>query len=164
VTRDGLTPPADSPPGVERLDRDVLSHHSVTDVILFMGTNGIRRGATAGQVIAGMTSIVGKIRAKGIRVIGLTIIPRHNAAAAGTNTGWNPDKTRIKNEVNLWIRSKAPFDKIIDFDLVVRDPTNPDLIRPAFNCGDGIHPSPTGYYAMGKSVDLRLFQNPVRRP
>ena len=27
VTREGLTPPPDSPPGVERLDRDVLSHH-----------------------------------------------------------------------------------------------------------------------------------------
>jgi lysophospholipase L1-like esterase len=163
VTRDGLTPPADSTPGVERLDRDVLSHHSVTDVILFMGTNDIRRGATAGQVIAGMTSIVGKVRAKGIRVIGVTIIPRHNVAPTGTNTGWNPDKTRIKNEVNQWIRSKALFDKILDFDVVVRDPTNPDLIRPAFNCGDGIHPSPAGYYAMGHSVDLRLFQNPVGR-
>jgi lysophospholipase L1-like esterase len=146
---------------VERLDRDVLSHHGVTDVILFMGTNDIRRGATAGQVIAGMTSIIGRIRARGIRAIGVTIIPRHNAAPTGTNTGWNPDKTRIKSEVNQWIRSKAPFDKIIDFDQVVRHPTNPDLIRPAFNCGDGVHPSPAGYYAMGNSVDVRLFQNPV---
>jgi lysophospholipase L1-like esterase len=163
VTGEGLTPPPDSPPGVERLDRDVLAHHGVTDVILFMGTNDIRRGATAGQVISGMTSIIGKIKAKGIRVLGVTIIPRHNAVPTGTNTGWNPDKTRIKNEVNQWIRSKAPFDKIIDFDSVVRDPTNPDLIRPAFNCGDGIHPSPAGYYAMGNSVDLRLFQHSVGR-
>src|SRR5207237_4445051 len=34
VTREGLTPPADSPPGLERLDRDVLAHHGVTDVVL----------------------------------------------------------------------------------------------------------------------------------
>jgi len=27
----------------------------------------------------------------------------------------------------------------------------------AFNCGDGIHPSPAGYYQLGKSVDLDLF-------
>ena len=51
MTREGLTPPADSTPGLERLDRDVLSHHGVTDVVMFMGTNDIRRGATAGQVI-----------------------------------------------------------------------------------------------------------------
>ena len=163
ISREGLTPPADSTPGVERLDRDVLSHHGVTDVLLFMGTNDIRRGASAAQVIAATTSIVQRVRANGIRVIGATIIPRHNVAATSTNTGWNPDKTRIRNEVNQWIRSKAPLDRIIDFDLVVRDPANPDLMRPAFNCGDGIHPSPAGYYAMGKSIGLSLFHNPRRR-
>jgi lysophospholipase L1-like esterase len=163
ITREGLTPPADTTPGLERVDRDVISHHGVTDVIVFMGTNDIRRGATAAQVMAGMTSIVQKIKANGVRVIGVTIIPRHNAAPTGTNTGWNSDKTRIRNEVNQWIRSKAPFDRIIDFDMVVRDTANPDLIRPAFNCGDGIHPSPAGYYAMGKSLELRLFQNPGQR-
>ena len=163
ITREGLTPPPDSTPGGERLDRDVLSHHGVTDVILFMGTNDIRRGANAAQVIAAMASIVQKVRAKGIRIIGVTIIPRHNVAPNGTNSGWNPDKTRIKNQVNQWIRTKTSFDSIVDFDLVVRDPANPDQIRPAFNCGDGIHPSPVGYYTMGKSVALSLFHNPGRR-
>jgi lysophospholipase L1-like esterase len=93
----------------------------------------------------------------------VTIIPRHNVAPAATNTGWNSDKTRIKNEVNRWIRTKAPFDHIIDFDQVVRDPANPDLMRPSFNCGDGIHPSPAGYYMMGKSVELNLFHSSGRR-
>jgi lysophospholipase L1-like esterase len=163
MTREGLTPPADSTPGLERLDRDVLSHHGVTDVLLFMGTNDIRRGATAAQVMAAMTSIVQKVKARGIRVIGVTIIPRHKVAPTGTNTGWNSDKSGIKNEVNRWIRTKAPFDNIIDFDQVVRDPANPDLMRPPFNCGDGIHPSPAGYYVMGKSVELSLFHNSGRR-
>ena len=49
-------------------------------------------------------------------------------------------------------------DAVIDFDQVVRDPEHPDLIQAAFNCGDGIHPSPAGYYAMGKAVDLALFR------
>ena len=159
LTREGLMPPADSTPGLERVDRDVLSHHGVTDVVLFMGTNDIRRGATAGQVIAAMTTIIQKVKAKGFRVIGVSIIPRHNVPPAGTNTGWNVEKTRIKNEVNQWIRAKAPFDGVIDFDRVVRDPANPDLLRPEFNCGDGIHPSPAGYYAMGTSIALRVFQH-----
>lgn len=159
LTREGLTPPVDTTPGLERLERDALSHHGVSDVVLFMGTNDIRRGATASQVIAAMTSIIQKVKARNIRVIGVSIIPRHNVAPAGTNTGWNADKTAIRNEVNQWIRTKAPFDRVIDLDRVVRDPTNPDLLRAAFNCGDGIHPSPAGYYAMGKSVDLKLFDH-----
>ena len=119
---------------------------------------------TADQVIAGLTSIARQIKAKGMRVHGATIIPRHNVAPTGNNTGWNPDKTRIRSDVNQWVRAKAPFDSVIDFDKIVRDPSNPDLIFPPFNCGDGIHPSPAGHYAMGKSVDLTLFQpGPHRR-
>ena len=159
LAREGLTPPADSTPGLERVDRDVLSHHGVTDVVLFMGTNDIRRGATAAQVISAMTTIIQKAKTKGLRVIGVSIIPRHNVPPAGTNTGWNLEKTRIRNEVNQWIRAKAPFDGVIDFDRVVRDATNPDLLRPEFNCGDGIHPSPAGYYAMGTSIELGLFRH-----
>jgi len=159
LTREGLTPAVDSTPGLERLERDALSHHGVTDVVLFMGTNDIRRGASASQVIAAMTSIIQKVKARNIRIIGVSIIPRHNVAPAGTNTGWNAEKTAIRNEVNQWIRTKSPFDRVIDFDRVVRDPVNSDLLRSAFNCGDGIHPSPAGYYAMGKSVDLKLFDH-----
>jgi lysophospholipase L1-like esterase len=158
VTREALSPPPDSPPGLERLERDVLSHHGVTDVVLFMGTNDIRRGATAAAVIQGLTTIVQRAKAKGLRVRGTTIIPRHNVAPAGTNTGWNPEKTRIRNEVNQWIRGKAPFDGVIDFEQVVRDPGNPDLLLPPFNCGDGIHPSTLGYYEMGRAIDLGLFR------
>ena len=157
VTRQGLTPPPDSPPGLDRFDRDVLSHHGVTDLVLFMGTNDIRRGATAAAVIEGLTSIAQRAKAKGLRLWGTTIIPRHNVAPAGTNTGWNDEKTRIKNQVNQWILTKAPVDGVIDFAQVVRDPGNPDLLLPPFNCGDGIHPSTLGYYEMGKSIDLSLF-------
>jgi lysophospholipase L1-like esterase len=158
VTREGLSPPPDSTPGLERLDRDVLSHHGVTDVVLFMGTNDIRRDASAASVIEGTSSIIKQVKAKGFRIIGATIIPRHNVAPTGTNTGWNPEKTRIRNQVNEWIRTKAPFDAVIDFDRAVRDPSNADLLVPAFNCGDGIHPSPLGYFEMGKSIDLGLFR------
>jgi lysophospholipase L1-like esterase len=157
VTRDGLNPPPDSPPGIDRVDRDVLSHHGVSHAIVFMGTNDIRRGATSSSVVNGLTNIARRLKAKGVKTIGVTIIPRHNVPASGTNTGWDPAKTKIRNDVNQWIRTKGPFDDVIDFDKVVRDPGNPDLISPAFNCGDGIHPSPIGYYQMGSSVDLNLF-------
>ena len=161
VTRTS-SPPPDSAPGVERLERDVLSHTGVTHVVLFMGTNDIRREASAAQVIDGMRNIIERVKARGLTIVGATIIPRHNRPPAGTNTGWNPAKTAIRNEVNRWIRTEAAFDDVLDFDKVVRDPADPDLINPPLNCGDGIHPSPAGYYLMGQSVDLRLFDDSGR--
>ena len=158
VTRDNLQPPPDSIPGVERFDRDVLSHTGVKEVILFEGTNDIRREASAAQVIAGMQNIIQRAHAAGLKIVGVTIIPRHNVPPSGTNTGWNDAKTAIRNQVNQWIRNEAPFDAVLDFDEVVRDSSNPDLLNPAFNCGDGIHPSPRGYYEMGKSVDLDVLE------
>jgi lysophospholipase L1-like esterase len=158
ITRENLQPPPDSPPGVERLERDVLNHHAVTHMILFMGTNDIRRGAPASQVIAGMQDLARRAKAGGVKTIGVTIIPRHNRPPDSNNTGWDPAKTQVRHAVNQWIRTKAPFDAVIDFDKVVQDPKNVDLILPAFNCGDGIHPSPRGYYEMGRSVRLGLFQ------
>jgi lysophospholipase L1-like esterase len=158
ITRQGLQPPPDSIPGLERLDRDVFSHSGVSQVVLFEGTNDIRRGATARQVIDGMRDIIDRVHARGLKIYGVTIIPRHNVPPSGTNTGWNDAKTAIRNAVNQWIRTQAPFDAVIDFDKVVRQPANPDLLVPDFNCGDGIHPSPAGYYRMGKSVKLELFE------
>ncbi len=152
-----LQPAPNSMPGVERLQRDVLSHAGVTDVILFMGTNDIRREASARQVIAGMETIIEQVHARALRIHGVTIIPRHNRAPTQNNSGWTPAKTRIRNEVNDWIRGDAPFDGVLDFDAVVRAPSNHDLILPAFNCDD-IHPTPRGYYEMGRSVPLDLFK------
>jgi lysophospholipase L1-like esterase len=149
LTREGLNPPPDSPTALERFERDVASHHGVDTVVLFMGTNDIRRGAGARQVIEAMTTIAQRARAAKLRAIGVTIIPRHSQPATSA-TPWDDSRTRIRNEVNAWLRSgRAPFDAVIDFDRVVRDPADADRIRPAFDCGDGIHPSPRGYFEMG---------------
>jgi lysophospholipase L1-like esterase len=157
LTGANLQPAAASPPGVERLDRDVLSHSGVTHVVLFMGTNDIRREASADQVIGGMKDIISRVKAHGIKIIGATIIPRHSTAPGVENTGWNDTKTAIRNQVNDWIRNRGDFDSVIDFDKVVRSAGDPNLLNLAYNCGDGIHPSPIGYFQMGKSVDLGLF-------
>jgi lysophospholipase L1-like esterase len=153
-----LNPAVNSPPGVDRLDRDVLSHAGVTHVVLFLGTNDIRRGAPADQVIGGIKDIIARVKAKGIKIIGVTIIPRDSVVPGIPDTGWNDAKTKIKNEVNDWIRKQAGFDAVLDFDKIVRDPGNPDIINIAYDCSDGVHPSPFGYFLLGKSVELGLFK------
>jgi len=158
LTRAHLQPSPDSAPGLERLDRDVLSHHGVTHVILFMGTNDIRREAPAAQVIDGTQEIVKRVRARGMKIIGVTIIPRHNRLPAENNTGWDAAKTKIRNDVNRWMRTSKPFDALIDFDAAVHDAQHTDLLYEPFNCGDGIHPSPRGYFEMGRVVPIDLFR------
>jgi hypothetical protein len=66
--------------------------------------------------------------------------------------------TAIRNTVNDWIRHRAGFDALIDFDKAVGDPANRDVIHPAYNCGDSVHPNPFGYLTMGRSIDLRIFK------
>jgi lysophospholipase L1-like esterase len=157
VTGANLTPPATSPPGVERLERDVLSHAGVSHVVLFMGTNDIRREASADQVIAGMKDVISRLKAHGLKIIGATIVPRHSIVPGVADTGWNTAKTNIRNQVNDWIRKASNFDAVIDFDAIIRSPSDPNLLNPAYNCGDGIHPSSIGYFQMGRSIDLGVF-------
>jgi lysophospholipase L1-like esterase len=156
LTSEGLQPPPDSTPGLERFERDVMSHQGVADVILFMGTNDIRRGASAAQVIDAMTRLAAAVKSRRMKVFAATIIPRHNVPPAGTNSGWDDAKTAIRREVNDWIRTRAKLDGVLDFDAAVRDPAHGDLIFAPFNC-DGIHPTPRGYYEMGKSVQLTML-------
>ena len=117
----------------------------------------LRFGGSPGVTIApGMRDIADRVKAQGVSIIGTTIIPRHNRPARGTNSGWTPAKTRIRREVNDWIRSGGVFDGVIDFDAIVRDAADPDRIAAAFDC-DGIHPNPRGYFEMGGAVALELF-------
>jgi lysophospholipase L1-like esterase len=146
------TPPGTGPAAIDRLDRDVLDRAGVTHVIFFEGTNDIQRNATATQVITGAQEVIDRVHAAGLRIIGVTIIPRHNAT-------WTSTMTDYRHQVNDWIRNVANFDAVIDFDARVRDPADPDHINPLYDLGDHIHPNPTGYAAMGEAIDLALFDN-----
>jgi lysophospholipase L1-like esterase len=152
VTRKDIVPPPASPPGIERLDRDVLEHSGVTHVVVFEATNDIRRGVSADAVIAGLQDIVSRVKAAKLKVIGVTVIPRQGSM------GWDPAMTATRNKVNDWIRQHAGFDAVIDFDKVVWNPADHEVISPAYNCGDSVHPNPFGYLAMGRSIDLKLFR------
>ena len=116
----------------------------------------MRRDATAAQVIEGTQEIIDRTHAAGLKILGATIIPRHNRAPTENNSGWTPAKTTTRNAVNEWIKNDATFDGVIDFDQIVQDPRNPDRIHAPFDC-DGIHPNQLGYYEMGRAVELNLF-------
>jgi lysophospholipase L1-like esterase len=143
------------PPGLERLDRDVLERAAATHVIFFEGTNDIAGSATAAQVIAATQRIIDRVHAKGLSIVGVTIIPRGRAALAG----WTPDMEAQRAAVNAWIRTRANFDGVIDFDALLKGGpvyAGSESMKVEFNC-DSTHPNAAGYKAMGEFVDLGLF-------
>jgi len=54
-------------------------------------------------------------------------------------------------------------DGVVDFHAALRDPSDPDRLRPDFDSGDHLHPSAAGYQAMANAVDLGLLADPPCR-
>ncbi len=150
------------PSGFERLERDVLDRAGVTHVVVFLGTNDISGDFSAAQVSAGMRQIIALVRARGIKTIGATALPR---AKPAPSTGWTSAHETQRLALNEWIRTKAHFDGVIDFDALMKDGPAVTMadggsartMPTAWNC-DGIHPNAAGYKAMGEFVDLGLFE------
>ncbi|MCC6241451.1 MAG: hypothetical protein IT353_01365 [Gemmatimonadaceae bacterium] len=148
------------PTALERLSRDVLAREGVTHVVFFEGTNDLAAGTSADSVIDGTDQIIRAVHDKGIRIIGVTIVPRGRPDSV---RGWTPAMESARLSVNHWIRTRASFDAIIDFDALLSGgpvSSNGQSIKPVYNC-DHIHPNSAGYKAMGESVDLSLFTTPV---
>lgn len=49
------------------------------------------------------------------------------------------------------------LDGVADFDAALREPEIPTQMRAVDDCGDGLHPSDSGYCKMGDAIDLALF-------
>ncbi len=158
---DGLGPNA-----LARFDRDVLSQAGVRWLIVFEGVNdlgGLARteevppaehGRRVREILASYEQIIIRAHAHGLRVIGATITPY--VGSDYYHPG--PLSEADRQAVNQWIRREGHFDVVLDFDTVVRDPRQPDRLRPGYDCGDHLHPSPAGYKAMGESIPLALFE------
>jgi lysophospholipase L1-like esterase len=150
-------PPVGSPPGLERFDRDALDLAGVTHVVLFLGTNDLRRDAEADQVIAGLDTLMQRAKDRGLTVLASTIIPR-NPVPRGlpANLGFTPARNAARHQINDWIRNNDDLDGVLDFDAVMQADGDNDLVEPIYDC-DGIHPNVLGYAAMARSIDLDLF-------
>ena len=152
VLRGGLGPTA-----VSRFDRDVLGQSSVHWLIIFEGVNDIggSRGtnsSVAQDLIAAYQKFIVQAHAKKIRVYGATITP------FGKSFYDRPGHEAAREVVNDWIRNSGAFDAVIDFDVAVRDPQNPECLLPSADSGDHLHPNVRGYEIMAGAIDLKLFE------
>ena len=142
-----------------RFDRDVLALPGVTHVIVMEGINDIGTSgqngivATADDLIAAHKQMIDRARQRGLKIYGATLTPYEGAAY------FSPEGEAKRQALNQWIRTSGAYDGVIDFDMVVRDPSAPARINPAFDSGDHLHPNDAGYKAMGESIDLALFKS-----
>jgi lysophospholipase L1-like esterase len=148
------------PNALSRFDRDVLTVNGATHVVVLIGINDIGMGTaarnpdeavSAEELIAGLTQIAARGRARGLTMIGATLTPFAGAAYA-TEEG-----EKKRQAVNAWLRDSKVFDACIDFDAATRDPAKPTQFLPAYDSGDHLHPNDAGYRAMGEAVPLALF-------
>jgi lysophospholipase L1-like esterase len=149
--------------GLRRLDRDVLAQPGVTHVIVMLGTNDLRNRwakpeeeVTAEQMIAGLGQMAVRAHSAGIKIIGATLTPFGNETFMAN--AWNPTREKHRVAVNEWIRNSGAFDAVADFDAALRDPEIPTQMRASDDCGDGLHPSDSGYCKMGDAIDLAWFE------
>jgi lysophospholipase L1-like esterase len=148
--------------GLRRFDRDVLAQPGVTHAIVMLGTNDLRNRwakpeeeATGEQMIAGLKQMALRAHTNGIKIIGATLTPFGNETFMAN--AWNPTRERHRVTVNNWMRESGAFDAVADFDAALRDPEIPTQMRAVDDCGDGLHPSDSGYCKMGDAIDLALF-------
>ena len=141
-------------PVPSRLARDVLNQADAKAVILLEGINDIGDvGTTADVLIAVDQQIILACHNAGLRIYGGTLTPFGGSNAIyGGNYG-TPFGEQQRQAVNDWIRTSGAFDGVIDFDLALRDPSNPMNLLPAY-AGDALHPNDAGYQVMGNIVDL----------
>ena len=135
-----------------RLRNDPLAHSGVSHVIVLGGINdmglpvllGAPAGASAEALIAAHRQIAQQLRADGKKVIGGTITPSGGTFLPGYNSAATQ---AIRRAVNAWIRTTNVYDAVADFDRVLRDPGNTDLMRAELTA-DGLHPNTAGYRRM----------------
>ncbi|MGB9277585.1 MAG: SGNH/GDSL hydrolase family protein [Terrimicrobiaceae bacterium] len=152
-----------------RFDEDVLSHPHADTVVLMMGINDIgwpdsvleplARAPSAEDIIDGYEQLIARAHDHGMRIIGATLTPFWVAFKGTPLEGYyNEDKEAKRVAVNEWIRNSGAFDGVIDFDAVVRDPSDPTRMLPTYDKGDNLHPNDAGYKAMAESIDLELLK------
>ena len=151
-----------------RLDRDVFNLRHVSHLIVLEGINDIvwpntvlagpQEVVSAAEIIAGYKQIISRARLAGLKVLLGTLTPFEGTLPQFPHGGYfTPDKERIRQSVNRWIRSDSGADGVIDFDATLRDAEHPSRLRPDYDSGDHIHPGDVGYRAMANAIDLSLL-------
>jgi len=147
--------------GITRFGRDALDQPGARTVILMEGSNdiwdyqnhgcGTTPAVTAGQIIDGLQALIDAAHARGIEVVGATILPFKADFELPADF---QRAEAIREAVNNWILSSGEFDAVADFAAAVADRADPEQINPSYDSGDHFHPNDAGYRAIAATIDI----------
>jgi lysophospholipase L1-like esterase len=162
-------PPCCGPSAVARFQTDVAARSGAREVILLEGINDIGQVRTDGpltaphadvsaaEIIAGDEELIRDAHAAGLQIIGATLTP------FGGSAHWTAAGELKRQQVNNWILTSGAFDGVIDFAKAVADPADPQMLDPAYDSGDHIHPNDAGYLTMANAINLTMVRRHERR-
>ncbi|WP_207400569.1 SGNH/GDSL hydrolase family protein [Actinomadura roseirufa] len=148
--------------GLSRFRRDVLDRPGVRSVIVHLGANDIgapqsddpcvrpNPKVTAQELIEGHRKLIQAAHAAGVRAIGMTVGPMKGALFPM----WSPEGEKVRQALNLWIRTSREYDAVIDSDRAMAGSADPRLPRQGYVFMDGLHPNDAGYHAIARAIDL----------
>ncbi|MFG2651746.1 SGNH/GDSL hydrolase family protein [Streptomyces sp. NPDC048436] len=146
--------------GTARFGRDALDLPGVGTVVVLEGLNDIGFSESdtptykpapevgAEELIAGHRKLIRAAHAKGVKVVGATLLP------LGGSDHYGERAAKVSDEFNEWVRSSGEYDGVVDFDRALADPKDGERIAPEYDSGDHLHPNDAGYLAMARAVDL----------
>jgi len=148
---------------LRRFDRDAGAQPGARYLVVLLGVNDLGHPGTIApeservtpdDLIAGYQQVIARAHERGMLVFGGTITPFANDTF-GFDT---PANRAARLVVNRWIRTSGAYDGVVDFDAALRDPADPERIRPDLDSGDHLHPNDAGAAALANAVPLRLFR------
>ncbi|MFF7342058.1 SGNH/GDSL hydrolase family protein [Streptomyces sp. NPDC008163] len=142
-----------------RFERDVLDKPGVGTVALLGGLNDIGYSeidlptykpdpdVSVDELIAVERNLIRRAHARGIQVIGGTLLPMKGAEY------YNSTSVAKIRQFNQWIRASGEFDAVADFNRALSAPGDDERLNPAYDSGDHKHPNDAGYRAMARTVE-----------
>ncbi|WP_326826463.1 SGNH/GDSL hydrolase family protein [Streptosporangium sp. NBC_01756] len=145
-----------------RFRRDVLDQPGVGTVVMLEGVNDIGFSesdtptykpapvVSADELITKYRQLIQQAHAKGVKVVGATLLPFKNS------DHWGEHAAAVSDAVNQWIRTSGEYDAVVDLDRGLAAPGKADVLNPAYDSGDHLHPNDAGYTAMARLIADRL--------
>jgi lysophospholipase L1-like esterase len=144
------------PPMADRFDRDVLGIAEATQVVIMGGLNDIAAEAdrpSAAELVTALLALAGRAGERGVRPVLGTLTPV-GGSVYEMLPGDGVDATRRAVNDALLTQPDIP---VVDFAAALAEPGDPGRLAPAYDSGDGVHPSDAGHRAMAEALDLTLF-------
>ncbi|GAA4964561.1 lysophospholipase L1-like esterase [Nonomuraea thailandensis] len=141
-----------------RFRRDVLDQPGVGTVVVLQGVNdlGFSESDTptykpapvvsAQELIAGHRRLIRLAHAQGVKVVGATLLPFKGS------DHWGEHAATVSDAVNQWIRTSGEYDAVVDLDRAMAAPGQADVLNPAYDSGDHLHPNDAGYTVMARHI------------